>query len=85
MRHPVKMKATEVTYEALGKQYVTYTELFDPLKILEIVRLITDTAHVSCTRQVKIEESIYKDNNLSHVEAWYTNIQSGFKHVLDSE
>ena len=72
------MKVTRVTYEALGKSYVTYTESKDPHYIIGVVKMIIETAHVSETKQVTISKSEFKDNNLSHVEAWYKGIGQRF-------
>ena len=77
------IKATQVTYEALGRVNVTYTESTDPKHIESVVKTITPTAKIRQLRQAQITTSEYKENNLSHIEAWYKKIQSDYPENYD--
>lgn len=79
------IKVTEVTYEALGRVTVTYTDSTDLEYIRSVVQLIIPTAHVELKhlRQTQVTASEYKDNNLSHIEAWYKKIQSDYPENYD--
>jgi len=71
----IQIKCTQITYEALGRVQVTYSECSDIVYILDIIRLIADTAHVSDLRNVVIDKAVYKENNLGDIEKWYEKVK----------
>lgn len=71
----IQIKCTQVTYEALGRVNVTFTENFDMDYISSVVRLISDTARVTDVKNVTIDSAVLKDNNLEQVREWYERIK----------
>ena len=71
----IEIKATQVTYEALGRVHVTYTTFFDIDYIQNVVKLIDETARVTDLKNAVIDSAIYKKNNLSHIKDRYKEIE----------
>lgn len=78
-----QISVTQVTYEALGKQNITYTDSNDLHYITGVVQMIVETAKVVDLRQTQITTSEYKENNLSHIESWYKQIESSYPEDYD--
>jgi len=71
----VQIKCTQITYEALGRVQVTYSESLDMEYILNVIRSIADTARITNFKSVVIDKSIYKENNIAQIEDWYNRIK----------
>ena len=71
----IQIKCAQITYEALGRVQVTYSESSDIVYILGVVRLIADTAHVTDLRNATIPKTVYKENNLGDIEKWYESVK----------
>ena len=64
----IEIKATQVTYEALGRVQVTYTDNFDMGYIQATIRLIADTARIVDFKNVTLNKTVYKKNNLEKIK-----------------
>jgi hypothetical protein len=71
----IQIKCTQITYEALGRVQVTYSESLDMEYILGVVHLIADTARVTDFKNVTVDKAIYKENNLDQIKEWYERIK----------
>lgn len=71
----VQIKATQITYEALGRVQVTYTDNFDMDYIHATIGLIADTARVTDLKNVTVDKAVYKENNLEQIKDWYEKIK----------
>ena len=71
----VQIKATQVTYEALGRVQVTYTDNFDMDYIQATIGLIADTARVTDLKNVTVDKAIYTENNLEKIEKWHESVK----------
>lgn len=68
------MAVQQITYEALGKVHMTYTDMTSLNDILGCVQLITSTARIRDMKHVTVSKSEYDDNNMDHIKLWYDKI-----------
>lgn len=71
----IEIKATQITYEALGSVHVTYTTFFDMDYIQNTIGLIADTARVTDFKNVTVDKAVYKKNNLEKIKKWHERIK----------